>query len=188
MLHEVNKVLYTKSKRCLSLPEMILQNEATFVNNGAETIFQSSSLGQIQRYLELGMNVAAIDLNGIKERGYELSKVVACDILDVPCLRNKTFTRNDLAELVENTRSEIYEEACQSDLVDTSSKERNDAAEEILRRRDCSYMQIWDHPKFSLIYSSALLRETIDFCTQTNEENILNHLETVSRLKYLYAM
>ena len=190
-LGEVNRFSQQEAgtSTCYSFPEMILNNEVELFLNGTEIMSEIDSLGQIYRYLKMGLKVVALDLNGIKERNFDVSKVIACDVMGIPCHNNKTFVSNDTPEIVANMFGKRGGDFCPIDMGMNWTQSKYDTVEKLLHRRDCAYVSVWDDSKLSLLYPSRPLQEMIQFCKHHHSSLFqLSHSEAIKQIKLLFKV
>jgi hypothetical protein len=110
---------------------------------------------------EFGLNVVILDTSGIQSMGYDISNVVACDILGSPCNRNSMSI-----ELFGNTSMPIKTNVRKDDknLNDLTLEEKLNI-ELILQKLDCNSAHfIFQHPKIHVIYPN-LLNQTRHSCS-----------------------
>ena len=96
------------------------------------------------------MTVELIDMAGVMEKGYDLSNVIACDVLGVPCYSNKTLLGTVEQPVVKNVKKGM------GNMGSTTEKQLQ-RIETLIRRRDCSFQHLRDHPKLKILYAYEIL-------------------------------
>jgi hypothetical protein len=97
----ITVVIVYRSPRVAHLQSMwhqcCMMENVTFYNYLVGPHFQRKkfsnfdSLFLAKRFLEKGLTVTLIDMEGVTEQGYDISNIVACDILGANCNANKMF-------------------------------------------------------------------------------------------------
>ena len=117
-----------------------------YVERGSRII---DSLQVVERFTDRGLNVVLIDLSGVMEKGYDLSNVIACDIMKVPCTENKIIEGEADDPLIKNQKKG-------GDFGGVSEEQINEI-EKIIRERDCSFRHLVGNNKLKILYPKDLL-------------------------------
>jgi len=113
-----------------------------------------------------GFNVIVIDMSGVKAKGWDISCVVACQILEsVPCHGNNMtlgLGGNESIPHVQNVKSHVME-----DIIDLTRDEKLQIAS-TLEKLDCnSVNDIFHHPRIQLLHPYDL-KHTLRSCGGRN--------------------
>jgi len=123
---------------------------------------------------EFDVDVTLMDTSGIRAAGYDISNVVACDILSSPCHPgNKTlmFGGNVSVPIKANDRLD-------NTTLNDLSQQQKSQIESILRKMDCnSIHSITRHHRVHILYPH-LLNETLLSC--------LNHTTTYDHQRIVH--
>ncbi len=131
--------------RDMSFPEFLVNEMTSFLHRGSRII---DSLHLAQVFLDFGLKVALIDLSGVHKEGYDVSNVIACDVLNVSCTDDKAIIGDTVLAEIKNVKSGgEYGSITDEDLGEL---------EKIIRRRDCRFQNLMDHPKLNLLYKKDL--------------------------------
>ena len=109
------------------------------------------SLHLADKFLEAGVKVKLVDMAGVAGNSYDLSNVVACDILGVPCHSNKTLLGDSVHPKISNVKSGMGD-------MGSTTDEQLDMIEKIIRRRDCSFLHLQGHPNLEIMYGADLIK------------------------------
>lgn len=120
----------------------------------AEKFSNFDSLFLAKRFVEKGLKVTLVDMEGVAEQGYDISNVVACDILGANCNANKMFGLDDSKAEVKNIKSNL-EAAATHNNVTTDQMDQINAA---ILKYDCNYAQIPHPPNVTVLYSFGIER------------------------------
>lgn len=111
-------------------------------------------LGLAQRLVEHGFKTILLDMTGISDSNYDVSNIVACDILGAPChSTNKTIRGLDgVQPVLENVSKKQKKKQGGVDLSD----ERLERIEKILQTGDCQYIHLLKSHLVEVLYGSTL--------------------------------
>jgi hypothetical protein len=110
---------------------------------------------------EFGLKVVVLDTSGIRLMGYDISNVVACEVIGAPCNR-----QNMSLELGGNLSTPIKLNVREDEkkLNDLTEDEKM-AIELIMQKLDCNSVHlIFEHPRIQVIYP-YLLNQTRHACS-----------------------
>lgn len=125
--------------------QFVLKEMKDYDDRGSRII---DSLQLVERLLEAGLNVVLIDLSGVIDKGYDLSNVIACDVMKVPCTEDKNILGETEAPVVKNTKRGGNMGAITSDHMEKMEK--------VIRRRDCAFKHLEGHDKLQILYPKDL--------------------------------
>ena len=101
-------------------------------------------------FLERGIETVLIDMSGVKALGYDMSNIVACDVLNAECNERKMFSGAQNEEvIIANTRFHSDENF---NVTDAQLDRIND----VIEMYDCNFMTMMQHTKFKVLYSNEL--------------------------------
>jgi len=139
-----------------------------YIIQGARNLSVIDSLGITNEFLAKGFKVDLIDTSGLSSQGYDLSNVVACDILKVQCNLNKTIIGvGEEKPVIKNKKR-----ASQSLNVTTEQLRMIDDA---IKRFDCIYEGILLHVNVTLHYPDLLLKNNFE-CSIDKSEILPNQI------------
>lgn len=130
----------------------------TFVNRDSLTSLDSLFLAKM--FLDRGLKVVLVDLAGVSAAGYDISYVIACDVLEADCTPDKRFVGDEedaaaeekaAAPEVTNVKSHM-EEAKNVNVTADHLGRMN----EVLEEYDCNFLSLVDHTNLTILYSHAL--------------------------------
>ena len=108
------------------------------------------SLQLVQRFLDYGLHVVLIDLGGVGIHGYDVSNVIACDVMGIPCNHNKIIEG-------ETEEPQIKNQKKGGDMGNITVGQMEEI-EQIIRKRDCTFKHFLNggHDKLEMLYASEL--------------------------------
>jgi len=141
-------------------------------------ILDSFRLAEI--FLKHGLDVVLIDMSGIARDGYDISNVVACDILMASCTETEELVSVEEGTIpipeVKNTRKN------KGDLGGVTEEQLH-RIEKVLRTYDCNYLHVLEYDNLTVLYNYEL-KNIMTGCSKTKEVgSISNRLELVERIK-----
>lgn len=128
-------------------------------------------LGMAEVYLSHGINVIIIDLSGITRQGLEISSVIACDVLRVPC-QNSIILGNSYSPEVRN-RMRARRERLTSIRTDMTLEELH-KLDNVMKLFDCTYKDIFYNPNIQILYGYYLLQNILNCPTETYDKQLIN--------------
>lgn len=95
------------------------------------------SLNLVYKFLIQGINTVLIDLAGMLEKGYDLSNVIACDILGAVCTPRKHFFGDETKErpIIANAKSKKH----------TVTLEQMELIDEAIEDYECNFLLMLRH-------------------------------------------
>ncbi len=125
------------------------------------------SLGLVERFLNKGLKVVLADISGISSAGYDISNIIACDVLNAHCTKEKKIEGSS-SPLIMNTKSNF------NGNIDLSEDQRN-LMDEVMRMYDCKYMDMIrkfeKSNQLQLLYPTAL-NEIFHSCGKQLKEGV----------------
>ena len=113
----------------------------------------TDSLGLAEKFLEKGFKVVIADIHGISEEGYDISNIIACQILNATCTDDMQLVGSD-PPLVMNTKQNFNGSI-------NLNEDQLDLMDMVMQRYDCKYLEMFDKYKdndqLMTIYPTALL-------------------------------
>lgn len=135
------------------------------------------SLKLAKIFLDFNFHTILIDMSGVEEYGYDMSYVVACDVLDANCTEEKRFTdSNGIESVFANVKNHS-----QTDLNVTKSQLR--LINKVIEAYDCNFGSILKHKKLKVLYPNALTR-ILRKC-QENKDPIHSRVEMVEQIIHI---
>ena len=116
------------------------------------------SLQLVERFLDRGLNVVLIDLSGVAAKGYDLSNVIACDVMNIPCTENKIVLGESEPPMIKNKKGG-------GDMGSITIAQLKEI-EKIIKKRDCSFKHLANHEKLKVLYSHDF-KTTIEQCNDS---------------------
>ena len=107
------------------------------------------SLLLAQRFLDAGLKVVLIDLEGAKQSQHDLPNVIACDVMGAPCTSDKKILGQSEDSEVKNVKTGLGS-------MGSTTPEQIERLENVIRRRDCSFQHLRNHPRLEVLYDSEL--------------------------------
>jgi len=108
------------------------------------------SLALAEMLLNHGLHVILIDSSGIIQGGYDISYIVACDVLGAECTINKTLQGLQSEPVVKNVKVDKNYNLNVND-------EELDAMDKVMRQYDCKFQHLMDHPNLTILYPHDLI-------------------------------
>lgn len=107
---------------------------------------EADSLLMVERFLDHGFHVVLIDLLGVsRQPGLDVTTVMACRVLQVPCEENNTTIRG-----LTDPPSRHNIRAGLGDMGNVT-EEQLQSIDEILRRRDCTFAHLQNHSRLEIL-------------------------------------
>ena len=124
------------------------------------TLGAIDSLGLVEKFLNKGLNVVIADISGITNSGYDISNVIACEILQVPCT-DQNQVKGSSPPLVMNTKHNF------KGTIDLSD-EQLDLMDQVMKDFDCKYKTMLKtsnnkDERLKLLYPTELM-DIMDSC------------------------
>ena len=120
-----------------------LQNELKFFPDRGSRIIDSLHL--VRKLAEEGYHVVLIDLSGVMALGYDVSNVIACDVLNANCTKNKQIIGEVEPPKISNVKSG-------GENFGRFDKKDMNEIEKIIRRRDCFFHGLEQHELVTVLY------------------------------------
>jgi len=133
-----------------------------YIIQGVRNLFVIDSLGITNEFLAKGFKVDLIDTSGLSSQGYDLSNVVACDILKVQCNLNKTIIGIDDEKLVRKNQKKAPKNL-------NITKEQLGMIDDAIKRFDCIYEGLLLHANVTLHYPDVLLKNNFECSIDKSE-------------------
>lgn len=113
----------------------------------------------MERFLEKGLTVTLVDMEGVVNHGYDISYIMACDILGANCNADKTFIgmEDEQAKIIN-----IKNGQSSSSIINVTTDQLEDINLAILRY-DCTHVSVIGHPNVTTLYSFGI-EKMIEFC------------------------
>ena len=108
------------------------------------------SLKLTRIFLEKNIETVLIDTSGVKALGYDMSNVIACDVLNAECSEHKTFPR------APNEKVRISNMKSHSDENFKVADSQLDRINDVIEMYDCNFVTMMQHAKLKVIYSKEL--------------------------------
>jgi len=120
----------------------------TYVYHRLDKVRALDSLSLVEVFLNKGLNVILIDMAGVSAQGYDISNVVACDVLRADCDFNKSLVGDTVLPSVMNVKNHPH------NMTNYQLRE----IEKTIRNYDCKFENITDHEKLTILYPDELMR------------------------------
>lgn len=133
------------------------------------------SLGYVSVLLNRGIRVVLVDLYGVVTSGYDLSSVIACDVMNITCTADKRIVGDDSVIKIKNVRAGKGN-------IKGVTQEQLDEIEKKIRIFDCSYKSILSHPKLTILYESDVLKTIMEDCENIPQEHRIYSREHLGRV------
>jgi len=140
-----------------------------------EFIYILDSLGYVSKILSRGLKVALVDLDGVVSSGYDISSVIACDVLNVPCTEKKRIVGDNKDISISNVK------AGKGDMGGVTQKKLNEIEKKI-RIFDCNFKRRMSHPKLTILYQSDMFNEIMEDCENIPEKQRISSQEHLIRV------
>jgi len=117
------------------------------------------SLRLVEIFLEKGFEVIIIDMEGATNKGYDISDVVACDVLGARCTPVKKIIGENILPLISNVKKH-------NDLY--VSDDQLEMMEKAIRNYDCNFQNMMRHDSLTALYPEVLMKifESCQFISQ----------------------
>jgi len=130
------------------------------------------SLRLVEVFLEKNLEVTLLDMSGISFQGYDISNILACDVLDADCTSNKTVVGDPVTPSKRNVKDHSH----------GGTDSQMEEMEQIIRNYDCNYQNITKNEKLTILYPKEL-DLIFSNCTSIEvEERIMTFEVMVRRL------
>jgi len=126
-------------------------------------------LGLARMYADHNLTVVILDTSGMQRDGVDISNVVACEVLDVPC--NGSMMDSKLQPRVMNRIEQT------PDLNATELSQ----IDELLRKFDCNYWGLLSHDRITVLHEHDLLT-AMSGCTQNSSFSRSELLQSIKSL------
>ncbi len=126
------------------------------------------SLYLVQKLLLEGYHVVLFDLSGVLDKGYDISNLIACDVLDAKCTPNKEIVGELEPPKISNVKQQSKNQFGIFEEEDMKKIER------IIRQRDCKFRKFLEGPYGSLLkvmYAKDYVT-TMDWCKRQDEDGL----------------
>ena len=136
-------------------------------------IWYLDSLHLAQTFLDRGLKVVLVDMAGVLGRGYDMSQVIACDVLGADCDVNKHFLGgSNSSPIVANVRHKPH----------SITAEQMNQIDDAIEEYDCNYVSLVDHTNLTILHSYALER-VFEKCKSSADGRLMNRTELTIRIK-----
>ena len=139
------------------------------------------SLYLAELYSRHDVQVILIDLSGLKSQNYDVSNIIACDILQFKCHPDKTIVMSNNDYSIHNNATSKKNEDGQPIIANVKSgqgtmgtgvtKDILDQIETLIRRRDCQFVNLSQASNVEILYGEDLL-EIWNHCIQQHDQGI----------------
>ena len=110
------------------------------------------SLLLAERLIERDIHTVLIDLSGVQKYGYDISLVMACDVLNADCDAEKHFVGE------ENAKPERKNNRHHSKKMLNVTDAQLDAIDKLIESYDCNFQHILKNDKLQVLYPNELER------------------------------
>jgi len=121
------------------------------------------SLRVAEAFLKKGIRVILVDMEGATEKGYDISNVVACDVLGARCTLGKQIIGDTNAPNIINVKNHTLA------MVNVTDGQLA-LMEKSIRNYDCNFLSIMEHKKLTTLYPDQLLK-IFDACQNIPQGN-----------------
>jgi hypothetical protein len=122
------------------------------LENIVDPLRSLDSLHLAETFLDYKLNSVLIDMSGVVEHGYDMSYVVACDVLNAECTKDKQFPKETKMEsVVTNVRNHSDADLNVTDL-------QLELINDVIETYDCNFMSILQHKRMKILYARELIR------------------------------
>lgn len=127
---------------------------------GSRNLKPLESLSMAELFLEKGLQVILMDMSGIKARGYDVSNVVACDILGADCTFDKNFgiTTRNRTSAVQNVRKHSSDQF-------NMTLAQLDRINSAFTNYECNFLALESNENLTILYPKALT-DTFQKCKE----------------------
>jgi len=133
-----------------------------WILQGKNDFSQIDSLALAAKFLEKNFKVAIVDMEGVVKEKSDISSVVACQIMEVPCKRNRVLTLENYDIPIPLDLKPIESSNRKMDLTSDQLKEIENA----LHEYDCHYKHLRVHEKVEIIFPYTLSKRLLS-CPST---------------------
>jgi hypothetical protein len=133
------------------------------------------SLLLAERLINRSINTVLIDLSGVKKHGYDISLVIACDVLDADCDAEKHFVGE------ENAKPVIKNIKHHSDAKVNVTDAQLNAIDKIIESYDCNFQHILKNDKLQVLYPNELER-IMNSCSSNNADYPKSHDQLLKKI------
>ena len=117
------------------------------------------SLLLAERFIKRGINTVLIDLSGVQKHGYDISLVIACDVLGADCDKEKHFVGEKAEKpVIRNVKDH-------SNAKVNVTEAQLDAIDKLIESYDCNFHHILMNDKLQVLYPNELER-IMNLCSQ----------------------
>ena len=149
------------------------------------------SLNLAKVIMEKGIKVVLVDMVGVTSMGYDISNVIACDVLEADCTPSKQLFRGD-NRTGEDVQALEAMKAAASNVVVTNVKTHSDEnfnvtsqqlerIETVLQKYDCNFRELTSNPKLQVLYSHSL-KEIFHKCIDYGDDRIADRQDAVKQI------
>jgi len=108
------------------------------------------SLKLAKVFLDKDIETVIIDMSGVAALGFDMSNIVACDVLNAECTERKTFPRApakkaEIANIKTHSQDNVNMTSVQLDQIN-----------DVIERYDCNFVTLMQHKKVKILYSKDL--------------------------------
>ena len=111
------------------------------------------SLLLTERLINHGINTVLIDLSCVKKHGYDISLVIACDVLDAECDAEKHFVGGE-----KNAKPVVKNIKHHSNAKLNVTDSQLDAIDKLIESYDCNFQHILKNDTLQVLYPNELER------------------------------
>ena len=108
------------------------------------------SLKLTQDFLDRGLNTVLVDMSGIKARGYDMSNIIACDVLGATCTLDKVFPN------AQEKKAEVANVKTHSEVNFNVTRPQLDRIDAVIQQYDCNFASLMRHRKLQVLYGDQL--------------------------------
>jgi hypothetical protein len=127
-------------------------------------VFILDSLMLAERFVKHGINTVLIDLSGVKKYDFDISHVVACDVLGANCTAEKHFVGNmEFKPVIRNVKHHSDQEMNVTDA-------QLAAIDKLIESYDCNFQHILDNEKLKILYPYELDR-IMNLCSKYSQSD-----------------
>jgi hypothetical protein len=109
------------------------------------------SLKLAKMFLDKDIETVIIDMSGVAALGYDMSNVVACDVLNAECTERKTFLgapeqeKAKIANIMTHSQDNFNITSAQLDQIN-----------DVIELYECNFVTLMQHEKIRILYSKNL--------------------------------
>lgn len=142
------------------------------------------SLKLVKTFLDRGLRVVLVDMAGVRAKQYDISSVIACDVLGAKCTKDKHFLGSE-----DETPPQIKNVKTHSDAIFNVTEDQLEQIDAVIRRYDCNFLSLMDHENFQILYAHGV-KEIFDQCKTygkgqrvTNRQDMVGHIISIAKNK-----